>query len=40
LLIMAGSAVFRALDRGGDRAKIGAGDGNPRLRGRRTETNF
>lgn len=29
LLIMAGSAVFRALDRGGDRAKIGAEDGKP-----------
>lgn len=40
LLIVAGSAVMRALDRGDDRTKIGAAGSNSRFLGRRTETHF
>ena len=38
LLIVAGSAVMRALDRGSDRTKVGSVDDNSRILGRRTET--
>jgi hypothetical protein len=38
LLIVAGSAVMRALDRGSDRAQVGAVGCNSRFLGRQTET--